>query len=580
MAIWLDDSSFIHAKWKNSCRLNLKARGTEQSFEVTVLNESNASIQLNDVVIAGIHAGQWLDSTIWSDGFQMLCQWTGTLSDPIRVSRCSDNDADYRIYSEHEARFYNYMIIEQTIGEHYILLGFTSCERYSSYFQRDGDELFAVIESAGGWLEKNQRRDLPKLVYLEGKLAEVQQTFADLIVAEVGASRQSKPIQGWCSWYHYYQHITEQAIQDNTAALRGELAAFDTILIDDGYQAAMGDWLIPSNRFGHGIDQVMEDIQRQGKKTAIWMAPFIAEKNAQIVRDHPDWFIRTDDDRFVAASDVTYGGWRSTPWYLLDTSIDEACQHLEQTVRYMKQRWNISLFKLDAIYWGCLKVAHQQPMTAVEAYRKGLAAIKRGAGDAMLLGCNAPMWPSLGLIDCMRTSDDVHRELGRFKQLHLENAGRSWQNGTLWQVDPDCITLQDLNTEHHQQAASFADYQFHASSVLATAGNILLGDSVLALNKVSRERLARMLNRYKSSSASAKFKDLSFEQASLQLNATTWLYFVFDLSEIAQRTVCLKHHCEADWFDFWSGVALANNRPMFTIDIEANTAKVLCVKAC
>ena len=36
---------------------------------------------------------------------------------------------------------------------------------------------------------------------------------------------------------------------------------------------------------------------------------------------------------------------------------------------------------------------HDPKATRVEAYRRGMAAILRGAGDAFVLGCNHPMGP-------------------------------------------------------------------------------------------------------------------------------------------------------------------------------------------
>ena len=61
-------------------------------------------------------------------------------------------------------------------------------------------------------------------------------------------ARVDAPYQvGWCSWYHYFHDVTEDHIRSNLA-----LAAewpFDVFQIDDGYQAAIGDWLITNEKF-------------------------------------------------------------------------------------------------------------------------------------------------------------------------------------------------------------------------------------------------------------------------------------------------------------------------------------------
>ena len=54
----------------------------------------------------------------------------------------------------------------------------------------------------------------------------------------------------------------------------------------------------------------------------------------------------------------------------------------------------------------------------------------RGAGDAFILGCNHPIWPSLGLIHGSRSSNDIKREWKRIADTARQNLMRNWQNGT------------------------------------------------------------------------------------------------------------------------------------------------------
>ncbi len=194
---------------------------------------------------------------------------------------------------------------------------------------------------------------------------------------------QSDAPVGWCSWYAYYADVNEQHIRDNVDAMQGELDALEWVLLDDGYQAFMGDWLTPSTKFSAGVKQVVASIRQRGKKPAIWMAPFIAEPNSTVFRDHPEWFVRHADGTLLKAEDVTYGGWRCTPWYILDGSNPHVQEHLTQVVRTMREEWGIELFKLDANYWGTLKgKRYQAGVTGVEAYRMGMQAIIDGAQTA------------------------------------------------------------------------------------------------------------------------------------------------------------------------------------------------------
>ena len=43
----------------------------------------------------------------------------------------------------------------------------------------------------------------------------------------------------------------------------------------------------------------------------------------------------------LKAEDITYGGWRCTPWYILDTSNPEVQEHLTSVVRTMREEWGV-----------------------------------------------------------------------------------------------------------------------------------------------------------------------------------------------------------------------------------------------
>ena len=97
---------------------------------------------------------------------------------------------------------------------------------------------------------------------------------------------------------------------------------------------------------------------------------------------------------------VTFGGWRHGPWYALDGTHPEVQRHLEQVFRTMRQDWGVTYFKLDANFWGAI---HGGRFHDPNAHARGSLPARHGGGpprpgDAFLLGCNHPMWPSIGEI--------------------------------------------------------------------------------------------------------------------------------------------------------------------------------------
>src|SRR5699024_1854748 len=116
----------------------------------------------------------------------------------------------------------------------------------------------------------------------------------------------------------------------------------------------------------------------------------------------------------------------------------------------------------------------------VEAYRIGMKAILEGAGsDSFLLGCNAPMWPSLGLVHGMRVTNDNARNFDVFAGIAGECFRRNWQHNRLWINDPDTVLLRNRGQEILDPAGNRmivdssltrSEFLFNAAYTLASGG--------------------------------------------------------------------------------------------------------------
>ncbi|EOV0101800.1 TPA: alpha-galactosidase [Vibrio vulnificus] len=495
------------------------------------------------------------------DGFQMLAQTTGTRDQVIDIGRCPDNNPQYRLYSQHATkRYYNYLVIEESQG--YTLFGFTSCRRFAGYFELEqaGNHwhVVAYLDGEQTEIQDWETNTLESVVLLEGaSLSELYAEFAQYITVHHpirAGVEQNSPV-GWCSWYAYYADVSQQNILANVEQMQGSLEALEWVLLDDGYQAFMGDWLTPSDKFSGGVKQLIAQIRASGKKPAIWLAPFIAQPESEIFRKHPEWFVKHQDGSLLKAEDITYGGWRCTPWYILDTSHPEVQEHLTHVVKTMREEWGVELFKLDANYWGTLKgQRYQKGITGVEAYRLGMDAIAQGAGEAWLLGCNAPMWPSLGLVDAMRVSDDVERHAHRFEQIAKETFYRSWQHRKLWQIDPDCATFTSLPN----QGAQRQEYEFHRNVLLACGGLLLSGDPLPEITPFAKSCLAKLMVRQKHNQNAAKFTAFSLNHAFLKLTEKNDLHCLFNYDGQQDKEFTLISDTPVHWYDYWTQERLSD----------------------
>ena len=477
----------------------------------------------------------------------MLSQTGGAVGEPVHLGGYTDAK-HYRLPEpEGATTVYGMMTVGQPGKTTRILQAFTSCRRFSGKFCIYPDRTDVIVDTEGLELAPGATWDL------EDYMLDMDDDPAKLLERLAAEIRRNHPPlhfkaspTGWCSWYCFGPEVTEKQVLDNLDAIATSVPTLRYVQIDDGYQSAMGDWLETGTAFGGGVQGVLKKIKERGFEPAIWVAPFIAEAASKVFRDHPDWFIKDAEGKPLPSDKVTFGGWRHGPWYALDGTNTEVQRHLETVFRTMRQEWGCTYFKLDANFWGAMHGGHfhDPHATRIEAYRRGMAAILRGAGkDSFLLGCNHPIWPSLGLIHGSRSSNDISRDWNTFARTARENLSRNWQNGQLWWNDPDCAVLAgDLTSD---------EFLFHATALYATGGMLLSGDD---LTHLSPERLKILKKLLPPTGVAAHFEDETLRIGIVTL-PDRYVLCLFNWQDTPQElSVRLPHPCRLQ--DFWTDADL------------------------
>ena len=562
-----DDSNsllLIRAWSDNQCRWRLD-------------NISAQDIHVKEIVLFEGLLDFPLDTALYGDGFQMLAQTKGTIEAPVDIGRCPDVE-HYQITGEAGFQsFFNTLLISKNDGQH-ILLGFSASHKFSGSFRLSSKGyLKVVVDCENLSIDAMKYWQGDPLIVLEGESkADLFDQYAQALLqnhSPRNARVFSQPAPtGWCSWYHYYADISEQAIKENAQKMQSDFPYLEHLLIDDGYQAKMGDWLSPSERFSSGLEGIVDYIHKKGVKPALWLAPFIAEETSQIFKEHPDWFVKNKAGKPLAAKEVTYGGWRCTPWYCLDGTHPEVQQHFIKLMSYLHNDLGIGFFKLDANFWGAIHNGYffDKKATRIEAYRQGMKAIGQGAGNSFLLGCNAPMWPSLGLVDGMRIGDDVERDGKRFQQIAQEIVHRSWQNNRLWINDPDCITLENLA----EQIATESEYKLHLATLLVCNGLMISSDRLSTLSIKSKSLLNKLLNN-SFSNKEVTFLDDDYSHAKIVTNSQI-LHLFFNWEKEAKRFELPKKEGDqlGSFFDEFP-VNIEEKENSYSIHVEASSAEII-----
>ncbi|MEV0201614.1 glycoside hydrolase family 36 protein [Nonomuraea sp. NPDC050691] len=244
----------------------------------------------------------------------------------------------------------------------------------------------------------------------------------------------------WCTWYGYWDKVTEADVLDNLRLVERHGLTADMILVDDGYEAGIGDWLDPRPGFG-SLERAVGAVTGTGRRAGIWTAPFLAGHQSRLYREHPDWMVGGAHAGHMWDQDLA----------VLDVTHPDAAAHLVGVFRAFAAL-GITHFKLDYLYAGALPGRRHEDLGPVAAYRRGLELVREGAGpDATLHGCGAPMLPSIGLVDVMRVSPDIaptlHPRSGDISQpsqlgARLTGAAREFLHARWWVNDPDCLIVR------------------------------------------------------------------------------------------------------------------------------------------
>ncbi|MBQ9744558.1 MAG: alpha-galactosidase [Clostridia bacterium] len=577
---------FILNKLTNGLELNEKWDGNICSISVT--NKTDRDIKPSDLTVYKADMTFSPDTKFYGEGYNMLSQYGGTIRDFKLLGSFSDYD-HYRLYRpEGMNQVYN-MIIFYPEGEEPVLIGFASVYRFNGWIRFNEREIHIALNCENAVIGAGRTERLEEIFIEQGEVNTVLSHFADAIARNHPKRDFPEIPTGWCSWLVYGPNITEKNIYDNLDAIKRHGLNLKYIQIDDGYQEYWGDWFNFTDKFDSGVKQICLDIKEKGFEPAIWVAPFVAEKDSRLFKNHPDWFVKDDEGRPLSSGDVTFGGWRCAPWYILDMTHPGAQEYIRTVFTVMRHEWQIKYFKLDAIVWAALPFGHRydDTKTAVEAYRMGMDIICDSVGvESFVLGGNSPMWPSIGCVNGMRVTNDNCRSWYQFTQLARECFHRNWQHNRLWINDPDTVLLQnekirivgpDGKVSYKDGELTKGEFAFNAAYTMASGGMVLSSDDISFMTEENVELLRRLLP---PTCVAAEFDgdDYTVGRARIDENKTIVYIFNFDNES---KDVTVKIEGKREIFD------LIENKPLGIFEgeihlptFEPHNAKVLiCTKA-
>lgn len=277
-------------------------------------------------------------------------------------------------------------------------------------------------------------------VIIHGTEQHVFSRYREMLEHQYGR-RDADPGKVWSSWYSYYEKISRAYVDAIVPNLPG--LGFDTMQIDDGWERAVGDWE-PNEKFSTGMRDAASSIRDHGMRPGLWLAPFITLPGSAEFSRHRSMLLRGADGAPVVAG----SNW-GADYFTFDFTRSDARDMLAELTDKVVHRWGFSYLKLDFINAGAVRGLRERDVDREVAYRDAISLIREVAGPGVyLLGSGAPIFPSLGVLDAVRTGPDVAPMWDNYATDDMSDAmalnalrngvNRLWMRGLIG-LDPDVV---------------------------------------------------------------------------------------------------------------------------------------------
>jgi hypothetical protein len=294
----------------------------------------------------------------------------------------------------------------------------------------------------------------------------------------------------YCSWYYHADNYREDLFLGDIARFKREHMPFDVFLIDECWD--MMDWgdFESNSSFPGGMKRAADQILSAGYIPGIWTAPFLVDAGSDLARNHPEWLLRNSK-----GINCTFN-MNNLDHFILDLTYPGVCEYLEEQFRKISRDWGYNYFKFDfmrSVFIESDQQFYDKTATSIEAYRKGLEAIRRGTGsDAYISVCGGHYGASLGIANTQRSGSDVKsqwakNELPKYRQ----NILRTWMAG-LWHVDPDAMMVRRQEKPNPDDKRNISIGLFTDDEAFTNTLNQFIGGNLITFtedfSKIDKDR--------------------------------------------------------------------------------------------
>jgi len=427
--------------------------------------------------------------------------------------RAFDNQ-DYSI----KGRFYSEYctVITELNNKNSIILGFTTLNTQFTrlIFDYQNYEKFKLLTAFGcmdGISLKNSSIYMSEELFISSKSKNLGYygliDYAKCVRYNLTDERKKEIPIGWCSWYYYFENISEEEMIKNLEFFKSkrDIIPIDFIQLDDGYFTKIGDYKDINSKFPHGLNWLYQQINDNHFKSGVWTAPFLAVKRSNFFKNHKDWFLKDVETNKLIKTYFNWGAFE----YGLDLSNEEVLTYLSdfyedllyafKKKEIQNKKTLIDFFKIDFLHTAVPIEGDysNKNLTRAQILYNGIKIIRDAISDnAFLLGCGAPLGPCVGLVDAMRIGEDTNptwedtdeerikqsKTTPSLKMCLLNVLYRSFMHKYFWINDPDCLMIRRTDTE-----LNIDEIRLQLTIFGLSGGQLLISDD---MTKLSEEEIS------------------------------------------------------------------------------------------
>ncbi len=332
-------------------------------------------------------------------------------------------------------------------------------------------------------------------------------------------------LEGWSTWDYYGRVYDTKDIFKNIDKLSEEDHHANIIQIDGGWWTARGDYLSVRKDLQGGMKAVADYAKSKGYRAGIHLDGFRGDKNSELFRKHPDWFLRDQNGQVICHAIDKGDTFMQYIYY--DYSNPAVCEYMKHVLSTIRTEWGFSYFKIDFIRYGLLESilsevpadkakssgpivkvqAFNNNMTSIERTRAGLKAMREGIADDYFLGCSAIFGPTFGIVDGLRTGGDIGAKFDLYETRCLQNGGNFYLNKSVVNADADYLVVRNKEDEEAERAwgdkfdgkTTYNEAKMWSDYIALYGGPKISSDNLLTL-RPERKKLIENSTSYKTAS--------------------------------------------------------------------------------